>query len=172
MRKLTTLITKTSTQPTSAKSPKGAPHTLNHTTPSRKWTKSDHHFSPFPSSKSSKHANSVFFSQVTPSQITTGEVSKLPQLRSLKVRSQTLPRAPACGYKSNALAVHRYPSFTALSQLEAHLESSLTFAVVCFCGNSQCLKVVGCFLGGAPSLMFGRILNAALPNTLYSSRKL
>ena len=31
-----------------------------------------------------------------------------------------------------------------------------------FCGNSQCIKPVGCFHKGAPSLMFDGILNVTL----------
>ena len=36
--------------------------------------------------------------------------------------------------------------------------------MVFFSGNSQCLKAVGHFCGGAPSWVFGRILDATLPN--------
>ena len=38
-----------------------------------------------------------------------------------------------------------------------------------FCGNSQRVKVVGCFRGGAVSLMFDRILNAILSEEKVST---
>ena len=39
------------------------------------------------------------------------------------------------------------------------------------CGNSQRVKTVGCFRGGAVSLMFGRILNATLPEEKVSTTR-
>ena len=50
-------------------------------------------------------------------------------------------------------------------QSEAHMESSRTFAVELYCGNSQRIKAVGYFRRRAPSWMFDRILNATLPFT-------
>ena len=38
-----------------------------------------------------------------------------------------------------------------------------------FCGKSQRVKAVHCFRGGAPSLMFYRILNATLSEEVSSS---
>ena len=38
-----------------------------------------------------------------------------------------------------------------------------------FCGNSLCVKVVGCFRKGAPSLMFNEILNETLPEIKVST---
>ena len=44
------------------------------------------------------------------------------------------------------------------------MESSRTFAVELYCGNSQRIKAVGYFRRRGPSWMFDRILNATLPN--------
>ena len=56
------------------------------------------------------------------------------------------------------------------STSEAHLESSPTSAVELFCGISQRVKAIDYFRRRAPSWMFdrifGRILNATLPNNL------
>ena len=38
-----------------------------------------------------------------------------------------------------------------------------------FCGNSQCVKAVGCFRGGAVSL-FDRILNVTLSEEVSTTR--
>ena len=40
-----------------------------------------------------------------------------------------------------------------------------------FCGKSQRVKAVGCFRGGALSLMFDRILNATLSEEKVSTIK-
>ena len=40
-----------------------------------------------------------------------------------------------------------------------------------FCGNSQRVKAVGCFRGGAVSLMFDRILNATLSEEKVSTTR-
>ena len=40
-----------------------------------------------------------------------------------------------------------------------------------FCGNSQRVKAVGCFRGGAVSLMFDRILNATLSKEKVSTTR-
>ena len=40
-----------------------------------------------------------------------------------------------------------------------------------FCGNSQRVKVIGCFHGGAVSLMFDKILNATLPEESVSTTR-
>ena len=40
-----------------------------------------------------------------------------------------------------------------------------------FCGNSQHVKAVGCFRGGAVSLMFDRILNAILSEEKVSTTR-
>ena len=49
-------------------------------------------------------------------------------------------------------------------QSQAHLESSQTNAVALFCGYSQRIKTVVYFRRRDPSWIFGRILNATLPN--------
>ena len=40
-----------------------------------------------------------------------------------------------------------------------------------FCGNSQRVKAVGCFHGGAVSLMFDKILNATLSEEKVSTTR-
>ena len=40
-----------------------------------------------------------------------------------------------------------------------------------FCGNSQRVKAVGCFRGGAVSLMFDKILNATLSEEKVSTTR-
>ena len=40
-----------------------------------------------------------------------------------------------------------------------------------FCGNSQRVKAVGCFLGGAVSLMFDRILNETVSEEKVSTTR-
>ena len=47
-------------------------------------------------------------------------------------------------------------------QGDPHLESGSRSAVELFCGNSLCVKAIGCFRRGAPSLMFDGILNVSL----------
>ena len=39
-----------------------------------------------------------------------------------------------------------------------------------FCGNSQRVKLVGCFPRGAPLLMFDGILNVTLPGEVSTTR--
>ena len=51
------------------------------------------------------------------------------------------------------------------------MESRLTSAAVLFSSNNQCLKAVGCFREGALSWMFGKILNATMPNNLIRARR-
>ena len=76
---------------------------------------------------------------------------------------------PVCGYKFHAPTVAYTPHLQHLPS-EAHLESSRTSAVELFCTNSQRVKAVGYFRRRAPSCifdrMFGRTLNATLPNNL------
>ena len=48
----------------------------------------------------------------------------------------------------------------------SHTEPGRTIAVELFCRNSQRVKAVDYFRKRAPSWMFGRILNAILPNNL------
>ena len=43
------------------------------------------------------------------------------------------------------------------------MESGRRSVVGLFCGHSQSVKVAGCFRRRTPSLMFGTILNATLP---------
>ena len=40
-----------------------------------------------------------------------------------------------------------------------------------FCRNSECIKVVGCFRGGAVPLMFDRILNVTLSEQKVSTTR-
>ena len=47
-------------------------------------------------------------------------------------------------------------------QFNLHFDSSRKSVVGLFCGSSQRVKATGCFRGGAPLLMFDRILNATL----------
>ena len=88
-------------------------------------------------------------------------VESLPLIQLLP-----LPCTPACGHQFHALAAQPTsplprPSFqidsTALSDL--HLEAGRKSAMKLFCGNSQSVKPIGCFSGGAPSLMSDGILN-------------
>lgn len=46
------------------------------------------------------------------------------------------------------------------------MEASLTSAMVLYCGSTRCVKAVRFFRGGAPSWMFGKILNVTLTNNL------
>ena len=54
-------------------------------------------------------------------------------------------------------------------QSDPHLESGGKSVVGPFCGNSQCVKAVGCFRGGAVSL-FDRILNVTLSEEVSTTR--
>ena len=54
-------------------------------------------------------------------------------------------------------STHTHATFT-----DSHLESSWRSVVELSCGSSQRVKTIGCFCRGAPSLLFDRILNAAL----------
>ena len=138
IRKLTTLFTRTATQPSLAQSPKSGPHTLSHTAhspPSLRRVQGAYEFGLFRSGypQFNHHKQGLY--------ITTSKIS-----------NSSIPNTTHW--------------FTKPFQLEAHLESRLMSAAMPFCGNSQCPKAVGCFPGGAPSWMFGRILNATLPNNV------
>ena len=87
------------------------------------------------------------------------------------IQSLPLSCTPACGHQFHALAVQssshpthpRSPfKFTApLSRIRIWNQfRSLRWSF--FCGNSQCVKTIGCFSRGAPSLMSGGILNLIL----------
>ena len=68
-----------------------------------------------------------------------------------------------------------YTPYLQYLQSEEHLKTGGTSAVELFCRYSQRVKAVGYFYRTAPSCifdgMFERILNATLPNNLYSSKK-
>ena len=51
-----------------------------------------------------------------------------------------------------------------------HSESGWKSVVGPFCGKSQRAKAVGCFCGGAVSLMFDRILNVTLYEKVSTTR--
>ena len=53
----------------------------------------------------------------------------------------------------------------------SHTEPGRTTAVELCCRNSQRVKAVDYFRRRAPSWMFGRILNAILPNNLFIARR-
>ena len=153
MCKVTTLVTKASAQPQLAQSPKGAPHTLSHTTPS----------CPFPQAgpggirtrsflvlhSQSNHHKRDFY--IITSKTSYSSISKTSLCTNLwlQIPCTCSPHTPHID----------------LQCLSFGIQVNVWGGV--FCGNSQCLKAVGCFHGGAPSWMFGRNLNATLPNNLF-----
>ena len=81
------------------------------------------------------------------------------------IEPQLLHCAPACSYKFLTFVAQPNPTLKAPS-IGGTFGVRWTSAMELFCGNSQCVKVVGYFLRRNPSWMFGRILNAALSNKL------
>ena len=101
------------------------------------------HFYPLPSNKSKRYTTQVIFNPVIPSQITTSRTPKSPEVKSLIVW-QSLYH----------FLVHQLTT--------TWWGFSYNRVVGLFCGSSQHVVDIGCFCGGAPSLMFNRILNATL----------
>ena len=133
IRKLTTLVTKTSTQAPLAQSPKGAPNTLNHTT-----------WSLYPQSNHHKRDFWIITSKISYSSI----------------EPQPLPCAPVCDYRFLARAVHLYPTFTVWVFLVFPIGGAFGIQLNVCGENSQCLKTINCFRGRVTSWILGRILNA------------
>ena len=73
------------------------------------------------------------------------------------MKPQPLPRTPAYGFEFHAPAVHPHTPFT-VPRSDPHLGSDRKSVVGLLSGSSQRVKAVGCFRGGALSLMFDGIL--------------
>ena len=73
------------------------------------------------------------------------------------MKPQPLPCTPAYDYEFHAPAVHPYPPHLWRLQLDPHLESARKSGVGSLCGNNQRVKAVGCFRGGALSLIKMRL---------------
>ena len=87
-------------------------------------------------------------------------VESLPLIQLLP-----LPCTPACSHEFHALAAQPTPlprpsfQIDSTAQSDLHLEAGRKSAMKRFCGNSQSVKSIGCFSGGAPSLISDGILN-------------
>ena len=113
---------------------------------------------------SPSHKPSLFqsgFNPFTLSPVNTSGICKLPQenISFSLIEPELLP----CGYKFHALAAYLNPTFTAHPIRSAFaIQSNICGGA--FLWKCQRIKTVVCFRRRAPSWMFERILNAALPN--------
>ena len=76
--------------------------------------------------------------------------------------------APAFGYEFYSWQSTHTPHSQHL-QSDPHLQSSWKSVVEPFCGNSQHIKIVGCFRRGTLLLMFNGILSATLSKEKIST---
>ena len=116
-------------------------------------------FYPLPSNKSGRYTTLVLFNLVTPSRLTTSGILKSPEVRFLIAwwsRNHFLAHQPTATSSIHLQCAHT-PHLQHL-QSDPHLESSRKSVVGLLCGNSHWVNAVGCFRGGALSLMFGGIL--------------
>ena len=123
-------------------------------------------FYPLPSNKSKRYTTLVFFNLVTPSRITTSRIPKSPEVRFRIVwsnRNKLLVHQPAA---TNSM--HLQPTQTPIYSTSSRMRIWNPVGSLWWHFSDR-FQIVGCFLRGAPSLMFDRILNATLSQEKVST---